>query len=209
MCLCKACFGNETFFSNNDQRDCAGVYFLSVQEFAWHKKERWPPLVSLPSVSHLRMDSTNNKFFICFCLESLLCLLKDPSSDIIQLSLKQLLNNVDTYWPDISESLATLEAIHESGEFKEKKLLALLISKVKRDYYVYYLVPYQGALRFIIILENIRKRLILLFNLALYSTFYPFKNLTLLLKVILSNCCGILLLSCYSRRGYQYVHEPP
>jgi hypothetical protein len=73
------------------------------------------------------MDITISIFLF---LASLLTLLNESSSEIVRFSLQQLLTSVDTCWPEIADALSNLETFHESGNFGEKPLLSLLISKV-------------------------------------------------------------------------------
>lgn len=84
-----------------------------------------PPLVFIATIHCFTF-----RFILFIYLASLLSLLNETQVEVIHLALCQLVRSVDTYWPEISEALPTLEAFYETPSFKERNLIALLISKV-------------------------------------------------------------------------------
>jgi hypothetical protein len=61
----------------------------------------------------------------------LLTMLDDESDELKQYALKKLDGVIADYWFEISPSLASLEALYEDEEFKDRELAALVTSKVR------------------------------------------------------------------------------
>ena len=68
-----------------------------------------------------------------------MALLDEPLSELKSFALKKLLSPydsasgtaiVDVFWPEISDSLQTIERLHEDDHFQDRQMAALVASKV-------------------------------------------------------------------------------
>lgn len=90
-----------------------------------------------------------------------LALLREPVQELQEFGLKKLLDPytskndrglsiLDVFWPEISEELPRIEALYEDPAFRERRLAALVASKV-----YFHLGSYEDALSFALGAENL------------------------------------------------------
>ena len=63
----------------------------------------------------------------------ILSLLEEPEAQIKFFALQKLDRVVDMFWPEISESVDSIEMLYEDETFKHRELAALIASKVCTD----------------------------------------------------------------------------
>ncbi|CAH8500234.1 unnamed protein product [Dicrocoelium dendriticum] len=80
----------------------------------------------------------------------LVSLLDDKVPDVKAFALKKLVDIVDEFWAEISESVNKIEILQEDASFEHNKLAAILASKV-----YYHLSEYEDALHFALCAEEL------------------------------------------------------
>ncbi|CCX33138.1 armadillo-type protein [Pyronema domesticum] len=73
----------------------------------------------------------------------LIGLLDEPDTDLRNYALQQLDVYVHQFWPEIADEVSKIEAIYEDESFKQRKLAALVVSKV-----YYHLGEYDDSMMF-------------------------------------------------------------
>lgn len=61
----------------------------------------------------------------------ILSLLDEPEEEVKLFALQKLDQVVDTFWPEVSESVDKIEMLYEDETFKHRELAALIASKVR------------------------------------------------------------------------------
>lgn len=73
----------------------------------------------------------------------IITMLDETDDRLVFYALKQLNSLVDMFWPEIADSIATIETLYENEQFKDRELAALVASKV-----YYHLGSFDNALQF-------------------------------------------------------------
>lgn len=72
----------------------------------------------------------SNKIFYPSSAQGIISLLEEENDNIKVIALKKIELIIDSYWPEISDSLIVLESLSEDENFSERNLAAYLASKV-------------------------------------------------------------------------------
>ncbi len=82
------------------------------------------------------------------CLAGILALLDDPMPELKSYALRQLTSPydlvggvslgspaqvIDVFWAEVSDAVGAIEQLHEDANFKDRKLAALVASKVREN----------------------------------------------------------------------------